>query len=34
MGEWAVNYLVKHDAMPVGAAPIQHKIVCPLVKRT
>ncbi len=34
MGEWAVNYLVEHDAMPVGAAPIQHEIACPLVKRT
>lgn len=34
MGEWAVNYLVEYDAMPAGAAPIQHKIACPLVKRT
>ena len=33
MGEWAVNYLVEHDAMLTAGAPIQHKIGCPLVKR-
>lgn len=32
MGEWAVSYLIKHGATP-DAAPIQHKIECPLVKR-
>lgn len=34
MGEWAVNYLVEHDAVSATGAPVQHKIECPLVKRT
>lgn len=33
MGEWAVNYLIEHDANLAAGGPIQHKIECPLVKR-
>ncbi len=34
MGEWAVNYLIAYDAAQAAGAAVQHKIECPLVKRT
>lgn len=34
MGEWAVRYLIEHGARVPDGAPIQHRIECPLVKRT
>lgn len=33
MGQWAVNYLIERAGTATGAAPIQHRIECPLVVR-